>query len=148
MMYHVIYDGNCNLCVNLVKLLETLDQGQQFSYTPMQDQATLDRFGITTQDCDLGMILINTANPSQRWQGSDAAEMIGRLLPMGKVFVDAYQALPGLKWVGDRFYEQIRDNRYALFGKRAFTYRSTYAACEDGSCAAPKGQTPRGQADG
>ncbi|MEO0410165.1 MAG: DCC1-like thiol-disulfide oxidoreductase family protein, partial [Cyanobacteria bacterium P01_A01_bin.135] len=36
-MYYVIYDGSCNLCVNLVKALETIDQGQRFRYIPMQD---------------------------------------------------------------------------------------------------------------
>ncbi|PLZ35449.1 thiol-disulfide oxidoreductase, partial [Fischerella thermalis WC542] len=30
MNYYVIYDGNCNLCVTLVQLLENLDQGNQF----------------------------------------------------------------------------------------------------------------------
>jgi predicted DCC family thiol-disulfide oxidoreductase YuxK len=72
MMYHVIYDGNCNLCVNFVKLLEQFDQGQQFRYTPMQDSAALEPFGITPQDCELGVILINPDNPNQRWQGSAA----------------------------------------------------------------------------
>lgn len=132
--YHVIYDGSCNLCVNLVKLLETLDRGEQFFYTPMQDQPTLDRFGITAQDCELGMILIDAEQPSQRWQGSNAAEEIGRLLPLGSVFVEAYRALPGVKWVGDRVYEQVRDNRYSLFGKRASMYRSAYSPCETGEC--------------
>lgn len=139
-MYHVIYDGNCNLCVNLVKLLESLDRGEQFRYSPMQDQPTLDRFGITPQDCEQGMILINLNNPTQRWQGSDAAEEIGQLLPMGGAFVNAYRALPGVKWMGDRVYEQVRDNRYALFGKRSETYESAYPhACETDSC----GQTFR-----
>jgi predicted DCC family thiol-disulfide oxidoreductase YuxK len=132
--YHVIYDGNCNLCVNLVKLLETLDRGEQFFYTPMQDQPTLDRLGITAQDCELGMILIDAEQPSQRWQGSAAAEEIGRLLPLGSVFVEAYRALPGVKWLGDRTYEQVRDNRYSLFGKRSSTYRSAYSPCETGKC--------------
>jgi predicted DCC family thiol-disulfide oxidoreductase YuxK len=131
--YHVIYDGNCHLCVNLVKLLENLDRGQQFFYTPMQDQPTLDQFEITAEDCELGMILIDANRPDRRWQGSDAAEEIGRLLPMGSVFVEAYRSLPGVKWLGDRTYEQIRDNRYTLFGKRSSTYRSEYV-CETGSC--------------
>lgn len=133
-MYHVIYDGNCNLCVNLVKLLERLDQGEQFLYSPMQDQVTLDRFGITPQDCERGMILINLAQPTQRWQGSEAAEEIGRLLPLGNVFVDAYRALPGLKWAGDRVYEVVRDHRYTLFGKRTRLYQSTYSTCENNAC--------------
>lgn len=132
MNYYVIYDGNCNLCVTLVQLLEKLDEGKLFRYTPMQDEETLAQWGITPQDCEQGMILIDGIAPAKRWQGSDAAEEIGRLLPMGGVFVEAYRALPGMKWVGDRFYEQIRDNRYTLFGKRSSTYQSAY--CVDGSC--------------
>ncbi|NJR19830.1 MAG: DUF393 domain-containing protein [Calothrix sp. CSU_2_0] len=132
MSYYVIYDGNCNLCVTLVQLLENLDQGKLFRYMPMQDEQGLLRWQITRQDCEMGMILIDANTPERRWQGSDAAEEIGRLLPMGSVFVDAYRGLPGMKWVGDRFYEQIRDNRYALFGKRGSTYQSLF--CADGGC--------------
>jgi len=130
-MYYVIYDGNCNLCVTLVQLLETLDKGQIFRYATMQDENTLQQWRITPQDCELGMILIDANAPSRRWQGSAAAEEIGRLLPLGSVFVDTYRALPGVKWVGDRVYEQVRDNRYTLFGKRSSTYKSAYCAeCE------------------
>lgn len=135
MTYYVIYDGNCNLCTTLVQLLENLDQGQKFQYAPMQDEATLKRWDITPQDCELGMILIDAQAPDRRWQGSAAAEEIGRLLPLGEVFVNAYRSLPGLKWVGDRAYEQIRDNRYALFGKRSTTYKTVYSAdcgCKSG----------------
>lgn len=126
MSYYVIYDGQCNLCSNLVQVLETLDKGQLFKYASMQDAETLSTFGITPQDCEMGMILIDANAPQRRWQGSDAAEEIGRLLPMGDVFVSAYRALPGVKWVGDRIYEQVRDNRYTLFGKRSATYQSAY----------------------
>ncbi|MBE9128296.1 MULTISPECIES: thiol-disulfide oxidoreductase DCC family protein [unclassified Coleofasciculus] len=126
MKYHVIYDGNCNLCVTLVQLLENLDKGQQFDYLPMQDETTCANFGITPQDCEMGMILIDASLPERRWQGSDAAEEIGRLLPMGDVFVSAYRAMPGMKWAGDRTYEQVRDNRYSWFGKRSNTYKSAY----------------------
>ena len=132
MNYYVIYDGNCNLCVTLVQLLETLDQGRLFHYAPMQDEQILSQWGITPQDCQQGMILIDGDAPLRRWQGSDAAEEIGRLMPLGSIFVDTYRALPGMKWAGDRFYSQIRDHRYTLFGKRSGTYQSTY--CVDGSC--------------
>jgi predicted DCC family thiol-disulfide oxidoreductase YuxK len=93
----------------------------------MQDEAALQQWGITPQDCELGMILIDGDAPERRWQGSAAAEEIGRLLPLGEVFVSAYRSLPGVKWVGDRTYEQIRDNRYALFGKRQNTYKTAYS---------------------
>jgi len=128
MAYYVIYDGNCNLCTTLVQLLETLDKGQLFQYAPMQDDKALEQWGITPQDCELGMILIDANAPARRWQGSAAAEEIGRLLPLGATFVTAYRALPGLKWVGDAVYEQIRDHRYTLFGRRANTYQTAYAA--------------------
>lgn len=133
-LYHVIYDGNCNLCVSLVKFLEKLDRGERFLYTPMQDQPILNQFNITPADCEMGMILINATQPTQRWQGSAAAEEIGRLLPTGKVFVDAYRTLPGMKWMGDRLYEQVRDNRYTLFGKRSTTYQSDYTSCDSNAC--------------
>lgn len=127
--YFVIYDGNCNLCVNLVKLLESLDRGETFQYAPMQDAPTLAQFGITPQDCEMGMILLRADAPEVRWQGSDAAEEIGRLLPLGNGFVASYRALPGMKWAGDRLYEQVRDNRYALFGKRDRLYQPAYPIC-------------------
>ncbi|AFZ02128.1 thiol-disulfide oxidoreductase DCC family protein [Calothrix sp. PCC 6303] len=128
MNYFVIYDGYCNLCVTLVKLLENLDQGKKFSYAPMQDEEKLSQLAITSKDCELGMILVNLQQPEQRWQGSDAAEEIGRLLPMGEIFVKAYQGLPGLKSIGDQFYGQIRDHRYQLFGRRDTTYLSRYCS--------------------
>ena len=127
MPYYVVFDGNCNLCTTLVQLLENLDKGQKFRYMPMQDEAALQQWGITPTDCELGMILIDGDAPERRWQGSAAVEEIGRLLPLGEVFVTAYRSLPGVKWVGDRTYEQIRDNRYALFGKRQNTYKTAYS---------------------
>ncbi|HBL14745.1 MAG TPA: thiol-disulfide oxidoreductase [Cyanobacteria bacterium UBA11162] len=126
MKYHVIYDGNCNLCVTLVQILENLDKGQLFDYIPMQHEDACKNFGVTPQDCEMGMILMDGTSPDRRWQGSDAAEEIGRLLPMGDAFISAYRAMPGIKWVGDRAYEQIRDNRYSWFGRRSSTYKSAY----------------------
>jgi predicted DCC family thiol-disulfide oxidoreductase YuxK len=125
-MYHVIYDGNCNLCVNFTRLLEQFDRGQIFDYIPMQEKTVLEGFGITARDCEMGMILINGDDPNQRWQGSAAAEEIMSLLPMGEMFILVYRSLPGTKWLGDRTYEQIRDHRYQLFGAREETYHPTY----------------------
>jgi predicted DCC family thiol-disulfide oxidoreductase YuxK len=126
MLYHVIYDGQCNLCTTFTQLLETFDQGKLFNYVPMQDEVTLKQLGITTQDCQMGMILIDAKHPEQRWQGSNAAEKIVQLLPMGQVFMTAYQSIPGIKWLGDRTYEQVRDHRYDWFGKRNTIYQSSY----------------------
>lgn len=135
MSYYVIYDGNCNLCVTLVQQLAKIDGGKLFGYAPMQDEALLSEFGITAKDCEMGMILIDGEQTDRRWQGSDAAEEIAKLLPAGSSLVDAYRSIPGMKWMGDRVYAQIRDNRYQLFGKRATTYHSPYPiGCASGSC--------------
>ena len=133
MTYTVIYDGQCNLCSNLVQLLETLDKGDRFRYLPMQDKTGLDRYTVTAQDCEMGMILIDNDQPDRRWQGSNAAEEIGRILPFGEAFVMAYRSLPGAKWMGDLVYEQVRDHRYSLFGRRLSTYQTAYPAC-DSAC--------------
>ncbi|MBE9069448.1 DUF393 domain-containing protein [Leptolyngbya cf. ectocarpi LEGE 11479] len=133
-MHYVIYDGDCNLCSNLVQCLEYLDRGQLFRYVPMQDTETLQQFEVTAIDCELGMLLIDADYPEQRWQGSDAAEEIGALLPAGALFVAAYRSLPGLKRGGDGVYRFIRDNRYRLFGRRASTYESEYRVCKSDRC--------------
>jgi predicted DCC family thiol-disulfide oxidoreductase YuxK len=127
----IIFDGNCNLCSTLVQALEQLERGNLFRYVPMQDAETLTQWQITAQDCEMGMIVLNITNPTQRWQGSDAAEEIARLLPAGAAVIQAYRAIPGLKALGDRTYTQVRDNRYAWFGRRPQTYQSQhpYTAC-------------------
>lgn len=133
-MYCVIYDGDCNLCTTLVQWLEWFDQGQRFRYAPMQDSRALAQFDVTAEDCELGMLLIDETNLARRWQGSDAAEEIGAILPLGGLFVAAYRSLPGLKRGGDRFYAFIRDNRYRLFGRRASTYEATHRVCDSDKC--------------
>jgi predicted DCC family thiol-disulfide oxidoreductase YuxK len=115
----VIYDGNCNLCVNWVRLLQQIDRAAQFCYVPMQ-HPNLAQWGVSEADCQQGMILLSpgVGADQSRWQGSDAAEEIARLLPGGALAIAAYRALPGAKGLGDRAYLQIRDNRYSWFGKR------------------------------
>ena len=118
MKYHVVFDAKCNLCTNFAQLLKQFDSENIFAYITMQDEESLAKFGITPADCEAGMILLDAQNPQARWQGSEAAEEIASLLPMGHLFVSAYRAIPGMKWIGDRTYEQIRDNRYQWFGER------------------------------
>ena len=117
-MYQVVYDNKCNLCSTFAQVLKQFDREQTFNYIPMQDETALAQYDITTGDCEAGMILIDADKPERRWQGSEAAEEIARLLPLGEAFVAAYRAIPGMKWLGDRSYEQIRDNRYEWFGER------------------------------
>ena len=94
----------------------------------------LQQFDVTADDCELGMLLINEENLTQRWQGSDAAEQIGAILPMGALFVAVYRGLPGLKRGGDRLYAFVRDNRYRLFGRRSTTYQSAYPVSKSDRC--------------
>lgn len=133
-MYTVIFDGNCNLCVTLVRILERLDQGRTFQYVTMQSADVLAQWGIAPADCEQGMILLDQNNPDCRWQGSDAAEEVGRLLPVAAGLVQAYRSLPGMKSMGDRFYAYIRDNRYTLFGERDRTHESIFPVCQNDRC--------------
>ncbi|MFS8892802.1 thiol-disulfide oxidoreductase DCC family protein [Synechococcus sp. O70.1] len=122
MPYMVIYDGLCNLCATGVQLLEQLDRGRQFCYAPMQDASTLAQWGIPPEQVELGMILIDLEHPERRWQGSAAIEQIAALLPGGELWLAFYRNFPGLKLLGDRGYEQIRDHRYEWFGRRNTPY--------------------------
>jgi len=126
MSYAVIYDGDCNLCANFVRILESFDRGRLFCYVPMQDDETLRKFEVTATDCEMGMILIDRHDLTRRWQGSEAAEEITRLLPTGNTLIATYRAISPLKALGDASYIKIRDNRYRLFGKRDRTYQTAY----------------------
>jgi predicted DCC family thiol-disulfide oxidoreductase YuxK len=148
MPYMVIYDGLCNLCATGVQLLEQLDRGRQFCYAPMQDASTLVQWGIPPEQVELGMILIDLEHPERRWQGSAAIEQIAALLPSGEVWLALYRNFPGLKFLGDLGYKQIRDHRYEWFGCRNTLYLSAYPVCVRGqdllvdlvdkeSCSAP-----------
>ena len=148
MPYLVIYDGLCNLCATGVQLLEQLDRGQRFCYAPMQDASTLAQWGIPPEQVELGMILIDLEHPERRWQGSAAIEQIAALLPSGEVWLALYRNFPGLKFLGDLGYKQIRDHRYEWFGCRNTLYLSAYPVCVRGqdllvdlvdkeSCSAP-----------
>lgn len=132
--YLVVYDGRCNLCSNLVQALERIDQGQRFQYLPMQATDALAEWQITPEQCEQGMILVSLAQPEQRWQGSDAAEEISRLLPIANGVVAAYRAVPGLKGIGDRFYAWIRDHRYQVFGQRPELYSSNITPNLQSTC--------------
>lgn len=148
MPYLVIYDGLCNLCATGVQLLEQLDRGQRFCYAPMQDASTLAQWGIPPEQVELGMILIDLEHSERRWQGSAAIEQIAALLPSGEVWLALYRNFPGLKFLGDLGYKQIRDHRYEWFGCRNTLYLSAYPVCVRGqdllvdlvdkeSCSAP-----------
>lgn len=128
MTYYVIYDGNCNLCVAFTQLLAQFDQGQLFNYARMQDEMTLSHFGIPPAECEAGVILLDSHDWGNRWQGTAAIEEIANLFPLGDAFIAAYRALPGLKWMGDRAYAQIRDHRYEWFGCRTQPHETPYPA--------------------
>ncbi len=128
-MYLVIYDGLCHLCANGVRFLEHLDRGQRFCYAPMQATSVLAQWGIQPEEVEGGMIVIDLEHPQRRWQGSAAVEQIAALLPGGDLGLTLYRSIPGLKFLGDRGYEQIRDHRYAWFGRRNTLYESAYPFC-------------------
>jgi predicted DCC family thiol-disulfide oxidoreductase YuxK len=121
--YLIIYDGLCNLCSAGVQAVYALDQGRLFAYLPMQDETALATWGITPSTCAQGMILLDTRNPDQRWQGSTAVEQLATLVPGMATWVEAYRGMTGLKSWGDAGYAQIRDHRYEWFGRRATVYR-------------------------
>jgi Protein of unknown function, DUF393. len=100
---------------------------QNFCLQPHAECGDLARFQLAIADMVLGVMLIDLNCPSIRWQGSSAIEEIAKLLPNAAPFVHLYLQIKPIKWLGDRTYEQIRNHRYALFGKRSHTFVSEFA---------------------
>ncbi|MCS7031230.1 MAG: DCC1-like thiol-disulfide oxidoreductase family protein [Gloeomargarita sp. SKYG116] len=121
--YLIIYDGRCQLCSGWAAALYNIERGRWLRYLPMQDEAALRQWGVAPDDCQQGMILIDTHQPERRWQGTAALEQLASFIPGVAPLVAVYRQIPGLKALGDACYAQIRDHRYEWFGERPDVYR-------------------------
>ena len=83
--YYVIYDGNCNLCVSLVKLLEKLDQGKTFNYAAMQEQEVLSSLDNKNLNCIQYYLLVSGYYSRSRGSSSSSSSSSTRYSPYTKI---------------------------------------------------------------
>jgi len=107
----LVYDGECGMCRDVVRLLQRWDRGGRLRYVPFQDDAAVARFRIPLPALAAAMHLVL---PDGRvFAGADAAPEIARLLP-GKGWLALLYAVPGVRPLARRVYAGIAARRKCL----------------------------------
>eukprot|EP00752_Nemacystus_decipiens_P011905 g10556.t1 len=113
----LLYDGVCNMCNGFVNLFLDIDTDKKFRFSALQSQtgrALLSMSGRSPDDIS-SIVLVEESGAAHIQ--SDALLRMGRLLggPVGLVL------LPGVlvpKFVRNKMYDTVADNRYSVMGKR------------------------------
>lgn len=104
----LIYDGECGLCRDAVRVVRRWDRDHRMVYVPFQDHATVARFGIALPALAAAMHLLL---PDGRvLAGADAAPEIARLLP-GKAWLAPLYRVPGVRSVARGVYAWVAARR-------------------------------------
>jgi predicted DCC family thiol-disulfide oxidoreductase YuxK len=107
----LIYDGECGICQNAVRLLQRWDRDHVLRYVPFQDTAAVSRFGIGLPKLAAAMHLILPVN--RVYPGADAIPELLRMLP-GKRWLGAVFRIPGVLPLARRVYAWIALRRRCL----------------------------------
>lgn len=108
--YTVVWDGTCNPCRHLVRLLEKWDTRGEIETLPSQNTTVLSRFPwIPPEAYTEALQLIGPGGAT--WQGADAVERLLRTLPHGGWLGWIFH-IPLVDTFFDRFYRWFARNRY------------------------------------
>jgi predicted DCC family thiol-disulfide oxidoreductase YuxK len=111
----VVYDGECQFCLNQVAKLKRLDRNDRFEFVPRQAEGLDDRFPqLAEGDFNTGMRLV--MSDGRIHVGPDAAYEIAKRIPRYRIPARLY-LVPGLHWGFQKAYNWVAQNRYRLAGK-------------------------------
>jgi predicted DCC family thiol-disulfide oxidoreductase YuxK len=127
----VVYDGQCGLCTQSVRLIRQLDRRSVLEYVDAQDRAAVtNRWPSLDLDAILGQIHVIT--PEGRvYIGYNGVRQVAGVLPRVRL-IAPLMGWPGIAWVGDKVYRWVAAHRYQfnrVIGKADI--------CADGTCALP-----------
>jgi predicted DCC family thiol-disulfide oxidoreductase YuxK len=111
----VIFDGVCNLCNGAVDFIARHDRRKRFlfaSYQSAAAQELLRSLGVTREDNKTVYLVYRR----EVYVRSTAALMIARLLPFPYFLASWLLIIP--RFIRDRIYDWVADNRSRWFGVR------------------------------
>ena len=106
----LVYDGNCNVCTRLIRLVERWDSRGAIETVPFQNAEVTARFPwIPREAYAEAMQLVGPGG--RTWQGAQAVEQLLTILPRGRLIAWIFR-LPFVGRLADRFYRWFARNRY------------------------------------
>lgn len=114
----LIYDGDCGMCRDAVRLLRRWDRAGRMDYVAFQDEQAVGRFAIPLPALAAAMHLVL---PDGRvLPGADAVPEIARLLGAGGLAAAVF-AVPGVRPLARRVYARIAARRKCAVRPAALT---------------------------
>lgn len=104
----LIYDGDCQFCRRLVKLISRLDSKARLTTLPFQ-HVDLQRYGVSREAAEQAMQLV--APSGEVWSGAAAASKLARLLPALRPLAWGFR-VPGALGLAERVYRWIARRRH------------------------------------
>lgn len=111
--YTVVYDGHCNVCKKLVKVLKKWDRNHQLEILPSQTPGLHARFPWIPARAYLESIQLVDHRTETTSQGAAAIERLIDALPKGR-FITWIFSIPFVRPLAEKFYRWFARNRYRL----------------------------------
>lgn len=110
--YTVVFDGYCNVCQRLVKVLRSWDHNDRLAIVSSQTPGVHARFPwIPARAYTESVQLIGPGG--RTWQGAAAIEQLLDVLPRGKLISWVF-SIPFVRVLAETFYRWFARNRYKL----------------------------------
>ena len=111
--YTVVYDGNCNVCGKIVRVLAKWDRRRQLEIIPSQTRGLDERFPWIDESAYRESLQLIRRSDNRTWQGAAAIEELLDVLPKGR-FVTWIFSVPLVRPLADKTYRWFARNRYHL----------------------------------
>lgn len=111
--YTVVYDGSCNVCKRLVRLLTTLDRRNELEMLPSQTPGLPARFPWIPGRAYLESVQVIETQTGRTWQGAAALEQILDILPKGRFLAWTF-SIRFVRPLAEKSYRWFARNRYHL----------------------------------
>lgn len=110
--YTVVFDGDCQVCTRLSKVLRDWDRRHALDIVSSQEPGVMARFPWIPPRAYADALQLIAADGTT-WQGAAAIEQLLSVLPRGRLIAWIFK-VPFVRTFADRFYRWFARNRYRL----------------------------------
>lgn len=111
--YAVIYDGHCEVCSRMVKLLANWDRNHELEMIPSQGPGVRERFSWIPARSYMESVQVVRSSDGKTWQAAAALEELLKVIPRGRLISWLFR-IPLVRPLVDRFYGWFARNRYRI----------------------------------
>jgi predicted DCC family thiol-disulfide oxidoreductase YuxK len=111
--YIVIYDGDCRVCSQTIKLLTKWDSSHELEMITSQTPGVHARFPWIPLHAYMESVQVIRMSDGKTWQAAAALEELLKVLPKGGLVSWLFK-IPFVRPVADRLYRWFARNRYKL----------------------------------